>query len=253
MPYSESGIIADRCSLTRLFLRQGCDLDETLRYLLLDCKGKKGLDLGYRVPAQSSPTSQSHKGYVQQLLRSARWTAFLRDQHVDLHTVFDGPQVLFNAFLVQLFVSDAYPKTMTGMITLMCALGADVSIRDVETGEQPLHILARLRHAPEKEFDIMAQLVMLLLHGADPLTRDYNGVSPFLRAFMTEGGAWKLWIKTFADYGLYGPESIRRHMEESEYYTNVAATGADIGEPERYPTAGLTRRSCQRGDRLDDV
>ena len=257
-----SHMMMSKRATTRLFLRNGCDIQEIYRKQL----GKHHL-LNHLCPiyAQERHPEWSEKPIWQNESHYMRvWLDFLRDQNIDV----DCPDSknwtpLQKITVLQQGDSASYQRSTDG-IFMLCAMGANVSARipsiklrpehTALCGVQPLHLVGTNTYSPEKAIYIKAQYEILLRFGADPCARD--GHSRTVTQIACSSGWAKQWFGALRKCNKL--QVVKEQLEamiaggRDAPLDNAMRTGVDIADLGKSSVKGLSRRTVGRGDRLDD-
>ena len=165
-------MITSRCAITRLFLRNGCDIQENFP-----------INLGehpFLTSQEEHPESSEELIWQNESHHMRIWLDFLRDQNIDVdypdHADHNDLTLLHTILLLQRRGPTSYQGS-TEAVFMLCAMGANVSARTFSNGAQPLHLICWTPYSSEKAFHIRAQFEILLNFGADPCARDGDGLT----------------------------------------------------------------------------
>ena len=254
-----SQMITRQCAITRLFLRNGCDIHEIYKRTLIQHPFLGFLDFLdsqtegiVKSPEWSEePVWQNKSHYMR------TWLDFLRDQDIDIdysdYADFYGWTLLQVVILHQHKDSGSYQRSTEG-IFILCAMGTNVAARMPEGGVQPLHLVGSTPYSPERAFHIRVQFEILLNFGADPCARDARGRTVTEMAF---SGGWKeQWVQALCKCNkvqvVIEQLVAERSGQTDAPLDNAMRTGVDVTDLSTPSVEGLSRRIAARGDRLDD-
>ena len=247
------------CAITRLLLRNGCDIHETYQLLFKKYSFKSLLcpeaDEAVESPGESEEPIWRDKFHYINL-----WLHFLSEQNIEVDFAEAADvslrdttllqQLLFN----QLFILKRFEKKTTKAIFILCSLGTNVSARMPNSGAQPLHLVAAVPYSLEGSCYTTAQFEILLKFGADPCARDPLGRT--VTQFACAWGWRKQWIQALRKFNKL--QVVIEQWEAQMAGGNDAPlddairTGIDVTELSKPSFEGLSRRIVARGDRLDD-
>ncbi len=253
-----SDMMMNKCLITRLFLRKGCDINEAYKDLVLRRMLNRGRPKFYGSLEFEKPLWQNESQYVK------LWLSVPRDQNIsDEYAYFPSMnstnlQAAISSFLScenEIYVTD--PTNMTETVFMLCALGADVSATDFYLSIhsiQPLHLIALIPYSPDMAFYIKTLFKILLDFGANPCARTKSGWT-VLDIALDKG--WDVqWLEALRECNQlqviveqFVAEVFGR--EEGPLHTTIR-TGVDITDLSKPSAQGLSRRIASRGDRLDD-
>ena len=252
--------MTSKCAITRLFLRNGCDIHETYQkpvrenpfMSFIGLRSLQGLVEGPGWPEEPIWQNKSHYGWI--------WLQFLSDQNIDVDygatdDMLPQPMTTLQCLInLQTLGSDKVGSSKTEAIFVLCALGADVSARMPDSGAQPLHLVGTIPYSPEEALYIGAQFEILLQFGADPCARDGHGRT--VTAIACSSGWEEQWFEALckcnkAQLVLEQLKAKRAGLTEAPF-DNALRTGVDVTDLNTPSFEGLSRRTVARGDRLDD-
>ena len=252
-----SDMMMDKCLITRLFLRKGCDINKAYEYfnlLVTRMRGRKRRKFHGWLEFEK-PLWQNESHYIK------LWLSFLRDQNIfDEHAYSPNTKLanLRSAIAVfhglHLEGNFLDPTAVTETVFMLCTLGADVSAAEKFVSMQPLHLIALIPYSPGMAFYVKTLFKILLDFGADPCARDKTG-STVLKIAVNNG--WHIqWFEALRECNKlqsfieqFEAEVLGR--EEGSLHTTIR-TGVDITDLRKPSAQGLSRRIASRGDRLDD-
>ncbi|KAL8721473.1 MAG: hypothetical protein Q9225_001852 [Loekoesia sp. 1 TL-2023] len=239
-------------SVTRSLIRSGCDLNEAFGYSWF--------------PLSDFIAKQCDEDFWQQIRiwehcpdLLTDWAEFLRNQGLNVNQLDQGETTwIINEVILHLdsnSCDELFRWELTQDIFLQCLLGADVSVREPETGWQALHFLfGSRRWSAEWTSDVLAIACMLInLGGADLFAFTYDGESPSSLAI---SNGWEHQWRTALDIcGFDSEEVIEVDFERWEKYQRLGfgdSSAVDVEDLVSTDTATITRRKPATGDRLVD-
>ena len=253
-----SHMMMSKCAITRLFLRNGCDIHEPYQkrlrqhpFISLLGSSAEGLVESPRGSEEPIWRDKSHCLYI--------WLQFLHDQKIDVDYRAADDIRLQNMTLLQFLIdsqtlgSERVGRRPTVAIFMLCAIGANVSARDA-IGAQPLHQVAAVPHYPGKASYITAQFEILLEFGADPCARDDRGQTVTEIAYHI---GWKeQWFQALRKCNklqvVLDQIGAELSGQKGAPLDNAIRTGVDVTDLSTPSIKGLSKRIVARGDRLDD-
>ena len=253
-------MMTSKCAIVRLFLRNGCDIHETYQKPILETpfsffSGYHSLRELAEGPGGSEEPIWRDKWHYLNI-----WLQFLHDQNIDVDYVKvaniskRGTTLLQRLIYSQTRGLDTVGRRNTEAIFMLCTMGANVSARMPDSGEQPLHLVGTIPYSPEKALHVGAQFEILLQFGADPCARDGHGRT------VTEVAVFSGWEEQW-----FGALTIcnKHQVIQKQWKEQLAGredappddairTGADTSDLRKSSIEGLSRRTVARGNRLDD-
>ncbi len=248
-------MMMNKCLITRLFLRKGCDINEfNIHISFFRRRQRQNLNGWFQL---ERPLWLNKSQYFK------LWLSFLRDQTIsDDYAYFPNMTftnlqatiaVLHNSTL-QTYLD---PTQVTETVFMLCALGADVSATGTYPSIyniQPLHLIALIPYSPDMAFYIKTLFKILLDFGADPCARDKQGRT-ILHIALDNGWdvQWREALKDCNQLQVFMEqfEAVSLGREEGPLHITTR-TGVDTTDLSKPSAQGLSRRIASRGDRLDD-
>lgn len=257
IPYREaaSHIMTSKCAITRLFLRNGCDIHEIYQKKFHETPfalyyGPRSLQ-GW----SEEPILQNKSHYCR------IWLQFLSDQSINVdYGATDNNMSPRSTTTLHYFIGsqtrelDMKNRRNTEVIFMLCAVGANVSARMPDSGAQPMHLVGAIPYSPENALYIGAQFEILLQFGADPCARD--GYSRSVTEIACSSGWKEQWFQALrkcnkAQLVLEQFKAERAGRTEAPF-DNAMRTGVDVTDLSKSSVRGLSKRVVALGDRLDD-
>ena len=251
-----SDMMMNKCLITRLFVRKGCDINEAYKEFIIIRMLNQGRLKLYGSLEFEKPLSQNESQYIK------LWLSFLRDQNISVEYCADVPNMdstnlqaaisLFNSSERDRYFADR--TRVTEMVFMLCALGADVSATGTDLSLPPLHFIADIHYSPDMAFFIKTLFKILLDFGADPCARTKSGWTVLHIAWVN---GWVIqWIEALIECNQLQVvmEQFRAGKlgREEEPLHTAMRTGVDVTDLSKPSAQGLSRRIASRGDRLDD-
>ena len=249
--------------ITRLFLRNGCDIHEAYQLPLEKHPFQSFL---YPIEGAVESPGKSEEPIWRDKSHSINiWLHFLSDQNVDgdfaetASVLMSGSTLLQGTIIAQSFKPELYKREITKAkfteaIFMLCSLGANVSARLPDSGAQPLHLVAEVPYSLEDSFHCTAQFEILLKFGADPCARD--GLGRTVTHIACSSGWKQQWFQALCECNKAKVviEQIRAELAgwKDAPLDDAIRTGVDVSDLSKPSLEGLSRRIAARGDRLDD-
>ena len=246
-----------KSAITRLFLRNGCDIHEIYQQTFL-----RQVLLGSLAREEAESPGGSEEPVWRDLPHHLNiWLQFLQDQNLDVdYIAADDPvlkpdlTLLQHSIYFQSLGLDKAGMRATEVVFMLCAMGANVSARMPDSGAQPLHLVACTPYSLEGSFYINVQFVILLAFGADPCARDDRGLT--ITQIACSRGWEEQWFRALCmcNKAQVVVEQMKAQIagRKDAPLDDAIRTGVDVTDLSTPSIEGLSRRTVARGDRLDD-
>ena len=246
-------------SIMRAFFRNGYEWSGHPSRLLLkfrcnceDCGGEKLSLLRNRFTADGQCPWDSLQKEV------SLWLTFLSNLGIFAETVTHSANLLWLNLILHVEELSGDPNVLqhgyeiARLFLLLTQLGLDASVRDPESGSQPLHFLLSVsRTAENPPMVIEIAYILIRFGGADVGATNFKGLTPMDIAY---GRGWlDEFVSALKMCIHYGSEDLRKRiglqlglLEDWGESTALDWENVISEEPEN-----ITRRTAALGDRLD--